>query len=46
MKYKNATTKTIWINAVWMDDSKRWIHLDVEDVLYNVDVAEYLKESL
>ena len=38
MKYKNATTKMLWVNGIWMDDGKPFIHLDVEDVLYNVDV--------
>lgn len=40
MKYKNASTKTLWINGIWLDDSKPWRHLTIEDVIFNVDVRQ------
>jgi hypothetical protein len=43
MKYRSATReKMLWINGTWFDEGKPWIHFDVEDVLYNVDVHDYI----
>jgi len=28
--------------AIWMDDGKPWAVLTLEDVVYNVDVREYI----
>lgn len=44
MKYKSADHKVLWINAIWMDDGKRWITLDIEETLFNVDVHDYIRE--
>ena len=29
--------------AIWMDDGKPWAVFTVEDVVYNVDVSEYIR---
>ncbi|HEX9074514.1 MAG TPA: hypothetical protein VF932_01995 [Anaerolineae bacterium] len=29
--------------AIWMDDGKPWAVFTVEDVVYNVDVQEYVR---
>jgi hypothetical protein len=30
-------------SAIWMDDGKPWATFEVEDIVYNVDVAEYVR---
>jgi hypothetical protein len=40
MKYKDAETKTLWVNGIWMDDGKRWLEMNVEEVVYNLEVGE------
>jgi hypothetical protein len=39
VKYKDAraTSKTLWVNAVWFGETP-WASFDVEDVVYNVPV--------
>jgi hypothetical protein len=44
MKYKTADAKILWINGVWMDDGRRWLTMNVEETLFNVDVHEYIRE--
>jgi hypothetical protein len=31
--------------AIWMDDGKPWAVFTVEDIVYNVDVSEYIRAS-
>jgi hypothetical protein len=31
--------------AIWMDDGKPWATFTVEDIVYNADVAEYIRAS-
>jgi hypothetical protein len=42
MKYKNVSTKMLWINGIWMDDGRPWLHLDIEDVIFNAEVQQYI----
>jgi hypothetical protein len=43
MKYRSAThEKMLWINGTWFDEGRPWIHLDVENSLFNVDVHDYM----
>ena len=32
-------------SAIWMDDGKPWATFTVEDIVYNVDVAEYIRSK-
>lgn len=45
MKYKTANAKVLWINGIWMDDGKRWLTMNIEETLFNVDVHEYVREK-
>lgn len=45
MKYKSADAKVLWINGIWMDDGKRWLTMNVEEILFNADVHEYIREQ-
>ena len=45
MKYKTANAKVLWINGIWMDDGKRWLTMNIEETLFNVDVHEYVQEK-
>ena len=29
--------------AIWMDDGKPWAVFHIEDVVYNVDVSDYIR---
>jgi hypothetical protein len=29
--------------AIWMDDGKPWAYFTVEDIVFNVDVREYIR---
>lgn len=44
MKYKTAGHKVLWINGIWMDDGRTWLTMDVEEILFNVDVYESIRE--
>ena len=44
MKYKNADNKVLWINGIWMDDGRPWLMMNVEEIVYNVDVSEYIRQ--
>lgn len=46
MKYKTANAKVLWINGIWMDDGKRWLHMNIEETLFNVDVHDYIREQV
>lgn len=46
MKYRKAGEQVLWIDATWMDQGKRWIVLNVEDMLFNVDVQEEIQAAL
>jgi len=43
MKYKNADSKVLWINGVWMDDGRPWITMNVEEILFDVEVHDYIR---
>lgn len=43
MKYKDAQTKVLWVNGVWMDDGRPWISMTVEETVLNVDVSGVLQ---
>lgn len=43
MKYKKADAKILWINGIWMDDGRPWLTMSVEEILFNVDVHEYIR---
>lgn len=43
MKYRTATEKILWINSIWVDQGKPWIHLTIEETLYNVPLAAYIR---
>ena len=45
MKYKTADAKVLWINGIWMDDGRPWITMNIEEILFNVDVHEYIREK-
>jgi hypothetical protein len=45
MKYKTADARVLWINGVWMDDGRRWLTLNIEETLFNVDVHDYIREQ-
>lgn len=45
MKYKSAAAKVLWINGIWMDDGRRWLTMNVEEILFNVDVYDYIREQ-
>lgn len=40
MKARNATTRVLWINSVWLDQGKPWVVVNMEDTVFNVDVSE------
>lgn len=42
MKYKDAGNKKLWVNGIWMDDGVRWLEMDVEQIVYNLDVSQAL----
>lgn len=44
MKYKTADHKVLWINGIWMDDGRTWLTMDVEEILFNVDVYDNIRE--
>lgn len=46
MKYKSADAKILWINGIWMDDGRRWLTMNVEEILFNVDVHDYIREPI
>ncbi len=31
--------------AIWMDDGKPWAVFTVEDIVFNVDVKEYIRQK-
>ena len=44
MKYKSAAGKEVlWINSIWSDEGKPWVRLGVENLLFNVDVYDYVR---
>ncbi|HEU0295283.1 MAG TPA: DUF6544 family protein [Anaerolineales bacterium] len=45
MKYKTADAKVLWINGIWMDDGRPWITMNVEEMLFNVDIGDYIREQ-
>ena len=45
MKYKSADTRMLWINGIWMDDGRPWITMNTEEILFNVDVYDYIREQ-
>lgn len=45
MKYRTEHEKMLWINSVWFDQGKPWLHLDVEVVALNAPLDPGLFES-
>lgn len=46
MKYKAvAGQKTLWVNGTWSDEGRPWVHLNVENILLNMDVRPYIKSG-
>ena len=45
MKYRDADHKVLWINAVWFDQGKPWIRMEVDEIVYNVDVSEEIRSA-
>jgi hypothetical protein len=44
MKFKAAVNnKVLWLNGVWFDEGQPWIALNVDDVLLNASVREYIR---
>ncbi len=47
MKFKASAGKLVrWNNGVWADENKPWIFMDVDEVLLNVPVRDYIREDL
>ena len=46
MKYKSADAKVLWINGIWMDDGRRWLTMNIEETLFNVDVHDYIRGQI
>ncbi len=47
MKHRDAKTRALWINATWLDQgAKRWVFLNNEESLINVDVQPAMDEYL
>jgi hypothetical protein len=46
MKYKSTDAKVLWINGIWLDDGRRWLTMNIEETLYNVDVHDYIREQI
>jgi hypothetical protein len=44
MKYRTASEKVLWIDGVWFDQGRRWLRLEVEEVVFNVEVAEAIRQ--
>lgn len=44
MKYNSASKeKKLWINSVWFHEGSPWIRLEVEDLLLNAEVHDYIR---
>jgi hypothetical protein len=44
MKFKAAIgKKVLWTNSVWFDEGTPWIHLNVEEAVYNVAVHDTIR---
>ncbi len=51
-KAKGDTSKTLWITnevrkvsyATWLDDGKPWAALGLDEIRFNVDVSDYLRQ--
>jgi len=47
MKHNSSTgKKMLWINGVWFEEGRPWIHLGVEEIVYNVDVHDYIRAKI
>lgn len=45
MKYRDAGHKVLWVNAIWFDQGKPWIHMTVDEMIFNVDVASEIRSG-
>jgi hypothetical protein len=45
MKGRTPTEKLLWVNGIWVDQGKPWITLNIEELLYNVPVADAIRSA-
>jgi hypothetical protein len=46
MRYKSQTGKmTLWVNGAWVEDGKPWINVQVEEMIYNLDVQAAIRSK-
>lgn len=43
MKYRDANHKELWINSIWFSQGKPWIHINIEEMLFNVDLGDAIR---